>query len=125
MNLLPSSNSITDTSADSNSIDGVIAARCYGCNRCVISYPLGLIITESYTITPKTINELFLTNMVDAIEIHTLEGHEDSFQNLWNNIGDVILTRAKVLAISFPNMADKTLPYLLKLQKIISSHESF
>lgn len=37
----------------------------------------------------------------------------------------LVLTNSKVLAVSFPDMDDNTLPYLEKLQRIITSHESY
>lgn len=104
---------------------GVIADRCYGCGRCVPICPLGLIDTESYTVSKEAITDLFHTGLVDAIEIHTLQHHESSFTELWNGIGDEVLTKAKVLSVSFPNMGNSTIPYLNALQSIISSRESW
>jgi Fe-S-cluster-containing hydrogenase component 2 len=104
---------------------GVIADRCYGCGRCVPICPLGLIDTESYTVSKASITDLFHTGLVDAIEIHTLEHHESSFTDLWNGIGDEVLSKAKVLSISFPNMGNSTIPYLNALQSIISGRESW
>lgn len=104
---------------------GVIADRCYGCGRCVPICPLGLIYTESYTVSKAAITDLFHSGLVDAIEIHTLQHHENSFADLWDGIGDEVLSNAKILSVSFPNMGESTIPYLNALQSIISGRESW
>ena len=112
--------------AESNNLSpGVIADRCYGCGRCVPICPLGLISTESYTVDAAAINKLFSSGSVDAIEIHTLANHEESFHNLWSSIGDEVLSRAKVVSVSFPNMGEKTISYLDSLQSTITSCKSW
>jgi len=98
---------------------GVVADRCYGCGRCVPICPLGLIDTESYITNRTTIENLFQTGAVDAIEIHTSAGHEIEFAALWSEIGPSVLPRATVVAVSFPNMGNDTLPYLQCLSNII------
>jgi Fe-S-cluster-containing hydrogenase component 2 len=116
----------SETTNDENiASSGVIADRCYGCGRCVPICPLGLIDTESYTVSKAAITDLFHTGLVDAIEIHTLQHHESPFTDLWNGIGDEVLSKAKVLSISFPNMGNSTIPYLNALQSIISGRESW
>ena len=104
---------------------GVLADRCYGCGRCVPICPLGLIKTESYTVSTAAINDLFASGAVDAIEIHTLRHHEKSFNELWSNIGDAVLTRATIISISFPNMGEETIPYLESLQSVIVDCKSW
>jgi Fe-S-cluster-containing hydrogenase component 2 len=102
--------------------NGVVASKCYGCGRCVPVCPLGLIQTESYTVPKETINKLFQSESVDAIEIHTQPNHQSTFADLWSDIGHDVLSRAKVVAVSFPDMGEETLPYLEDLQTIMSSH---
>jgi hypothetical protein len=86
---------------------------------------LGLILAQPYQVEKSTINAFFSSGEVDGIEIHTLAGHEASFATLWGAIGDQVLTHAKVLAVSFPDMGGDTVPYLETLQRIISSHPSW
>lgn len=115
----------TSPEAGYNSIAGVLAEKCYGCGRCVPICPLNLIDTTSYTVDRSLIRNLLSSGTVDAIEIHTLEHHENFFADLWNTIGDEVLLNSKVISISFPNMGEKTVPYLRELQSIISSRKSW
>ena len=110
---------------EDRAVNGVLADRCYGCGRCVPICPLGLIQTESYTVSTAAINNLFASGAVDAIEIHTLRHHEESFYTLWSSIGEAVLARAKVVSISFPNMGEETIPYLETLQSAITSCKSW
>jgi Fe-S-cluster-containing hydrogenase component 2 len=109
--------------------DGVIAERCYGCGRCEPVCPLGLIINEPYITNRDTIKDLFMTRPgsnlrgVDAIEIHTHEGNEAAFQSLWEDIGEVVLSQASVIAVSFPDMASRTPSYINRLYGIMAKDE--
>jgi Fe-S-cluster-containing hydrogenase component 2 len=113
------------TEVNNIGVEGVIASRCYGCGRCIPICPLGLIITESYTVSRETIKSLFTSRSVEAIEIHTLQNHEEAFADLWDSIGHEVLSFAKVLSISFPSMGDDTIPYLELLQSIITKSKSW
>ena len=104
---------------------GVIADRCYGCGRCIPICPLGLILTESYSVSKSAIIDFFRSGTVDAIEIHTLQHHENAFAELWDTIGDDVISSAKVLSISFPDMCESTIPYLNSLQSIIQSCDAW
>ena len=104
---------------------GVIADRCYGCGRCIPICPLGLILTESYSVSKSAIIDFFRAGTVDAIEIHTLQHHENAFAELWDTIGDDVISSAKVLSISFPDMGESTIPYLNTLQSIIQSCDAW
>lgn len=119
---------IPSLSKDPNAVDyknGVITARCYGCDRCVKVCPLGLINTTYYISDRNTIISLFQAGLVDALEIHTLQGHQQQFINLWNEIGNAVLTNAKVLAVSFPDMGKDTIAYLKDLQAAISNNKQW
>jgi hypothetical protein len=106
-------------------LPGVIAERCYGCGRCLSACPLGLIAAVPYRVEKTAITRLFSDGAVDAIEVHTLAGHEAAFADLWGGVGEAVLARAKVLAVSFPNMGADTLPYLQRLQSIIAGHPAW
>lgn len=114
---------INSTSA--TQMDGVISDRCYGCGRCIPTCPLGLIDEVSYVANRNVINALFETGLVDAIEVHTTHGQHSSFAKLWAEIGADILPRAKVIAVSFPDMDAETLPYLSQLQSIMTAHAAW
>ena len=133
------STSITATNVPSTTFtDGVISDRCYGCGRCIPICPLGLIEAQSYQVDKSTINSFFSGSdhttehhqqqqhhRIQAIEIHTLANHEIAFAALWNDIGEAVLTQAKVLAVSFPDMGNNTIPYLETLQHIMVSHPAW
>ncbi|MEG3436712.1 LdpA C-terminal domain-containing domain [Pannus brasiliensis CCIBt3594] len=84
-----------------NAIDasGVIDRRCYGCGRCLPVCPLGLIETRSRIVEPGEIVPILLETDIDAIEIHTSVGHEESFRRLWEAIAPAT-ENLKILAIS-------------------------
>ena len=116
---------------------GVIAQRCYGCGRCEPVCPLGLIVNEAYVTNRDLVKELFVPphssksqggsevlRGVDAIEIHTREGNTKEFEELWNDIGDVVLGQAKVVAVSFGDMGQaQTAPYINALYKIMAQNQ--
>ena len=105
--------------------NGVLSDKCYGCGRCIPICPLGLIDAKSYIVDHSKVNSFFEYNLVDAIEIHTRPGHLQEFNNLWNNIAHFVCVNAKIIAVSFPDMDNDTVPYLQSLQKIICNHQSF
>ena len=109
--------------------DGVIKERCYGCGRCETVCPLGLIVNEPYITNRDKIKDLFVPKQgsgvrgVDAIEIHTHFGNEMEFKSLWEDIGEVVLERASVIAVSFPDMADQTPSYINSLYRIMAQNK--
>jgi len=59
--------------------------------------------------------------LVDAIEIHT-HGHDSqqqSFRSLWTEVGAHVLESACVVAVSFPDMGERTAAHLNGLDRII------
>ena len=105
--------------------NGVIEEKCYGCGRCLGVCPIGIITAKPYTVDRKDIRVVLSSGLAQAIEIHTRPGHLDYFQNLWNDIGDVVLQHVKLLSISFPDMGADSVPYMKSIQNIISSHVSW
>lgn len=67
-------------------VSGVKSDLCYGCGRCLPICPLNLIQTESIFITIDTIVEWLDILPIDAIEIHTQEGHFSQFISVWKKI---------------------------------------
>jgi Fe-S-cluster-containing hydrogenase component 2 len=108
-----------------NPSNGVIDEKCYGCGRCFVVCPLELIQESSYTVDTSAITSLFEVGLVNAIEIHTKAGHEAKFAELWSKIHQVLLAKASVIAISFPNMFDDTNRYIFNLQSTISSSPAY
>ena len=98
---------------------GVIADKCYGCGRCIPVCPLSLIKAESYISSHADVTSLLSSSLVDAIEIHTHRNHDAAFSALWSAIGPIVLKHTKLIAVSFPDMGDETLPYLNRLQSIM------
>ena len=117
---------IPSLDASSASTDsGVLVDKCYGCGRCISLCPLGLIEARSYTSDKAEIAELIKSSSIDAVEIHTHEGNEFEFAELWQTIGAAVLQKLKVISISFPSMGENTLPYLETLQAIMMSNENW
>ncbi len=135
---------IPSLSTLTNKNNGIITDKCYGCGRCVLTCPLGIIDTKSYQVDSNVITDLLSQQLVDAIEIHTQYQHDAYFNELFSKIGDsgncfthlilltdahilayLVLSNSKVLAVSFPDMDANTLPYLEKLQHIITTHQSY
>eukprot|EP01041_Mallomonas_annulata_P008515 gene8515-17556_t len=108
-----------------NSSSGVINERCYGCGRCVPVCPLGLIQTVPYTTDRNSIRQFMSSGPAQAIEIHIQPNHVNNFRSLWLDIGHDVLSHAKIIAVSFPDMGNNTIPYLLSLQNIIQTHPSW
>lgn len=111
---------VTDSLNNIINNTGVIDSKCYGCGRCIPICPLGLIEAREYTSNHDDILHILSSGQVDAIEVHTHYGNEVAFAQLWSSIGAHVLQTALVIAVSFPNMAGQTIPYLNKLQRIMS-----
>jgi Fe-S-cluster-containing hydrogenase component 2 len=106
--------------ADAIDLDGVIDSRCYGCGRCLPICPLGLITTRDRTATPSSILPyLTMADGIDAIEIHTQQGHLDDFRQLWSVLAPVA-HHLKLLAISCPD-GDELISYLRSIYATIAA----
>lgn len=105
---------------------GVLEDRCYGCGRCIKACPLHLISEKAVTLSPISIKNLFMNKtvgqIIDAIEIHTNQSHEFQFFQLLSEIGQTILPKIHILAVSCPDFGgDETIQYLSSLQDILIS----
>ncbi|XP_075477393.1 uncharacterized protein LOC142518494 isoform X2 [Primulina tabacum] len=90
---------------------GVLAERCYGCGRCLPICPYDKIRASTYIRDAATTAELLKQDDVDAIEIHTSGRQAESFQGLWNSLGDSI-DNLRLVAISLPDMNELTIPVM-------------
>ncbi|XP_073029368.1 uncharacterized protein [Primulina eburnea] len=90
---------------------GVLAERCYGCGRCLPICPYDKIRASTYIRDAATTAELLKQDGVDAIEIHTSGRQAESFQGLWNSLGDSI-DKLRLVAISLPDMNELTIPVM-------------
>ncbi|PHV61889.1 circadian clock protein LdpA [Cyanobacterium aponinum] len=100
---------------------GVKSDLCYGCGRCLPICPLNLIQTESIFITIDTIVEWLDILPIDAIEIHTQEGHFSQFISVWKKL-QPHLSKLKIIAISCPYTSN-IMDYLQKISDFISPLE--
>jgi Fe-S-cluster-containing hydrogenase component 2 len=97
---------------------GVLDDRCYGCGRCLPVCPLGHIITRSTVSAPATLLPKLFECGIDAIELHTQVGHWPDFQRLWQAIAPW-LDRLQLISISCPDDRD-ALAYLQAISDFIS-----
>lgn len=99
----------TETSAGANA--QVIEERCYGCGRCMPVCPYGLLEEEWYRRSSTQVADLLRD--VDAIEIHTREGHLNEFRQLWQELAPA-LRNLKLVAVSAPRLSTDTAEELAK-----------
>ncbi|XP_011100763.1 uncharacterized protein LOC105178888 isoform X2 [Sesamum indicum] len=88
---------------------GVLAERCYGCGRCLPVCPYDKIRAITYIRDVGATAQLLKQDDVDAIEIHTSGRQAESFQQLWNGLGDSI-NKLRLVAVSLPDMGELTVP---------------
>ncbi|MEA5583224.1 LdpA C-terminal domain-containing domain [Nodularia harveyana UHCC-0300] len=112
-------NRIDDISTPLNvNTSGVEAQKCYGCGRCIPVCPYGKIYTKSYMSTTTAIAPLVMSQVVDAIEIHTQVGHLTKFRQLWQTISPWA-DQFKVIAISCPD-GEGIIDYLKAITELIT-----
>ncbi|MGB7415522.1 MAG: LdpA C-terminal domain-containing domain, partial [Thermosynechococcaceae cyanobacterium] len=104
--------------AFSETVQGVISDRCYGCGRCLPICPIEQITAQEYRASVESIMPLISAGQVDAIEIHTHPTHGHLFQALWAKIKHHA-SQLKVLAISCPD-GNGHLDYLRELYRWIA-----
>ncbi|XP_043694375.1 uncharacterized protein LOC122645094 [Telopea speciosissima] len=97
---------------------GVITERCYGCGRCVPVCPYDKIRAATYVRNAAETAQLLERSDVDAVEIHTSGRQTDSFEELWNRLGDSIW-HVKLVAVSLPYIGDSTVPTMNRLFSIM------
>ncbi|KAK4405466.1 hypothetical protein Sango_0553100 [Sesamum angolense] len=88
---------------------GVLAERCYGCGRCLPICPYDKIRAITYIRDVGAAAQLLKEDYVDAVEIHTSGRQAESFQQLWNGLGDSI-DKLRLVAVSLPDMGELTVP---------------
>ena len=104
---------------------GVIDDRCYGCGRCIAVCPYDKISALNYLVDSESIRGLFASGSVEAIEVHTQQGHLIKFKTLWDGIAKSVYENAKVVSVSFPDMGDSTLQYINAMYNIMRSSPSY
>jgi Fe-S-cluster-containing hydrogenase component 2 len=89
-----------DAIAFTESQQGVIVDRCYGCGRCLPICPVQIIGEQKHLTTPADIRKLLQGN-VQAIEIHTQPNRGSEFRKLWQELAGA-LDQLKLISISAP-----------------------
>ncbi len=97
--------------------DGIHKELCYGCGRCLPVCPIGIIYTESQIVSTAVVLEWLDQLPIDAIEIHTQQGHWDKFTSLWQTLKPH-LAKLKLIAISCP-YANDVVAYLQQINQHI------
>lgn len=80
---------------------GIIEELCYGCGRCLPICPINIIETESRIISTKEVLQWLDILPINAIEIHTQQGHFSEFKQVWETIKPHLF-KLKLVAISCP-----------------------
>jgi Fe-S-cluster-containing hydrogenase component 2 len=97
---------------------GVIEELCYGCGRCIPICPIEIIKTESKIVPTVEVLPWLKELPIDAIEIHTQEGHWERFQELWQQVKPYF-SQLKLIAISCPYTPTVT-DYLKQIYQYIT-----
>jgi len=77
---------------------GVVTDLCYGCGRCLPVCPIGHIEARCHQADSQALAQ---GQPVDALEIHTHIGQQESFTRLWNRLAPFI-PKLKVVSVSCP-----------------------
>ncbi|HIK36656.1 MAG: 4Fe-4S binding protein [Geminocystis sp.] len=97
--------------------NGIHKELCYGCGRCLPVCPIGIIDTESHIVSAHVVLKWLDELPIDAIEIHTQQGHWDRFTNLWQTVRPY-LAKLKLIAISCP-YANDVISYLRQIHQYV------
>ncbi len=97
---------------------GVVDPRCYGCGRCLPLCPPQIITTRPLGSSVADLAPLVLGAGVDALELHTQVGHQESFRRLWAQVQPWV-GRLQLLAISCGD-GEGLLDYLHFLLELIT-----
>jgi Fe-S-cluster-containing hydrogenase component 2 len=95
----------------------VIPERCYGCGRCLPVCPIQQITTQTHIASPSTITPLITNGRVNALEIHTQIGRQQSFAQLWRELAPYE-HHLQVLAVSCGD-GEGLIDYLWSLYEIL------
>jgi len=96
---------------------GIIDSLCYGCGRCVPICPFNLIDSKSHFVSIDEVLTWLNELPIEAIEIHTQQGHLENFIDIWCKI-QPYLSQLKMIAISCPYTPTVT-DYLSKIYDYI------
>lgn len=100
---------------------GIIEELCYGCGRCLPICPINIIDTKSTIISIKEVLQWLDNLPINAIEIHTQEGHFSEFTQVWQTVKPQ-LSKLKLIAISCP-YTENVIEYLTKIYNYIKPVE--
>lgn len=96
---------------------GLIESLCYGCGRCLPVCPINIIEGKSHIVSTAEVLSWLKEYPINAIEIHTQDGHFNKFQQLWQKVKPY-LSQLKLIAISCP-YTPTVIDYLHKLDRYI------
>lgn len=96
---------------------GVIEELCYGCGRCLPICPINIIETKSTIISLEQVLTWLDEVPINALEIHTQQGHFEHFVKVWDSIKPY-LTKLQLIAISCP-YTDTVIEYLQNIYQYI------
>ncbi|WP_173645733.1 circadian clock protein LdpA [Geminocystis sp. NIES-3709] len=100
-----------------NQHQGIVEELCYGCGRCLPICPINIIHTESRIISTKEVLQWLDTLPINAIEIHTKQGHLQNFIQVWDMVKPR-LQQLQLIAISCP-YTDTVTEYLTEIYQYI------
>ncbi len=100
-----------------NHHQGIIDELCYGCGRCLPICPINIIDTKSTFISIKEVLQWLDILPINAIEIHTQEGHFQEFIKVWKTIKPNLF-KLKLISISCP-FTENVTEYLTQIYNYI------